>query len=134
MTEIQNNTSIVTQVRVVAHTTGTMGPNTPMSENHWSVYLLLAGGGSVRMNMRADYGDSTGRLEWSILAYTDSNSRLQHWDYPVAQGITVKLIYELIRYNGRDHYWMSRGGSGCRWWLYVSQAILIEIIAHKPVV
>ena len=60
----------VTYVRVVAHTAGPMGPNTPMSENHWSIYLLLAeDGGSVRMNIRADPGNTTGRLEWSILAY-----------------------------------------------------------------
>ena len=107
----------MTYVRVVAHTAGPMGPNTPMSENHWSIYLLLADdGGSVRMNMRADPGNTTGRLEWSILAYTHSTSALRYWDFLVVPNITVAYIAGLILNYGRDRYWMSGGGSGCRYW------------------
>ena len=45
---------VVTQARVVVHTTGPLSPNTLMSDNHWSIYLLLTGGGSLRLNMRAN--------------------------------------------------------------------------------
>lgn len=55
---------VVDLVRVVVHTLGPAGPT--ISDNHWSIYLLLAHGqGSVRMNMRADPGYVNGILSWT---------------------------------------------------------------------
>ncbi|KAH7305399.1 hypothetical protein BKA65DRAFT_520903 [Rhexocercosporidium sp. MPI-PUGE-AT-0058] len=40
--KLLNDRRVMTQARVVVHTTGPLGPNTPISDNHWSIYLLLA--------------------------------------------------------------------------------------------
>ncbi|KAH6691823.1 hypothetical protein BKA61DRAFT_625250 [Leptodontidium sp. MPI-SDFR-AT-0119] len=78
---------IVTHARVVVHTTGPLGPNTPMSDNHWSIYLLLSKGGSLRLNMRADWDDEAeawdtkGILDCSTHTYTQTNSCIEYWDY-----------------------------------------------------
>jgi hypothetical protein len=117
MAEISGNNTNLTHVRVVAHTAGPMGPNTPMSENHWSIYLMIDNGTSVRMNMMADPGVRKGRLVWSILQYQHSTSTLKSWDFPVVQHVEVHHVYELIIHKGRDQYWMSGGGSGCRYWV-----------------
>jgi hypothetical protein len=117
MADITANTSSVTHVRVVAHTVRPMGPNTPMSENHWSIYLILAHGGSVRMNMAAYPGHRAGTLEWSILNYEVSNSALKYWDFPAVQPLEVHHFCEVIAHHGRTQYWMSGGGSGCRFWV-----------------
>lgn len=111
--------AIVEIARVVAHTLG-MWPNGRMSDNHWSIYLILRnGGGSVRMNMKADFGNPKGTLEWSPnLKYTESNSEVKHWDYSTKSGVTVAHVYKLIMEKRRDQYRMAGGGSGCRWWIY----------------
>jgi hypothetical protein len=70
---VQTDSRSVTLVRVVAHTTGAAGPT--ISDNHWSIYLVLPNsGGSVRINMRADHGNPTGILEWTSQAYALTNS------------------------------------------------------------
>lgn len=67
-------------VRVVVHTLGPAGPT--ISDNHWSIYLLLAEGqGSVRMNMRADPGYMNGTLAWTKQAYLLTQSAIRHWDF-----------------------------------------------------
>lgn len=110
-----NDTRDVSAVRVVVHTTGQY-PNSPMSDNHWSIYLLLSGQSSVRMNMTAEYDDPTGTLSWRSLGYALTNSSIQNWDFQTASGVTVKHIYNLVMSQGRNNYDMSGGGSGCRWW------------------
>lgn len=45
----------VQTVRVICHTMRRLG-DTNMSRNHWSIFLLLDGDKSVRLNMTADYG------------------------------------------------------------------------------
>ncbi|KAG9231499.1 hypothetical protein BJ875DRAFT_498264 [Amylocarpus encephaloides] len=115
---------IVKSVKVVVHTTGAIGPNTPMSNNHWSIYLLLANNkGSLRLNMRAEWDDTTeawnttGILECSTHAYTLTHSAIGSWDYTVPD-VTVGWICTLLWNEERDTYDMSGGGSGCRWWVY----------------
>lgn len=74
---------IVTQARVVVHTTGPLSLNTPISDNHWSIYLLLAKGGSLRLNMRADWDEDAeawnteGILDCSIHTYVKTNSYIE---------------------------------------------------------
>ena len=120
MNKLRNDGRSVDQVRVVVHTLGPW-PNREMSDNHWSIYLILAkNSGSVRMNMKAELDDPKGTLEWSPnLPYTKTNSAIQHWDYNVSPGVTVGSVYGLVMEKGRDQYNMSGGGSGCRYWVYV---------------
>lgn len=116
-TSTNNDTdnAIITHARVVAHLSQDLGGG--LSENHWSIYLLLEGGRrSVRMNMTADYGDPTGRIEWTTYNYQLTTSTLQHWDYLLAAGVTVKTVRDLVLHYRRDRYRFSGGGSGCRYW------------------
>ena len=109
--------------RVVVYTTGPLNLNTPMSDNHQSIYLLLAKNqGSLRLNMRGEWDDkkdmwnTTGILECTTYAYTMTTSRIDNWDYKVPD-ITVGWICTLLWNKERDAYNMSGGGSGCRWWV-----------------
>jgi hypothetical protein len=114
MSDIATNNTIVTQARVVTHLSQDLGDG--VSENHWSIYLLLENGAAVRMNMAAEYGDPTGRLEWTTYNYQLTNSALFYWDYNLTGGLTVKNVYDLVYHNRRDRYQFSGGGSGCRYW------------------
>ena len=113
---VQADTTPVTYVRVVVHTLGAAGPNT--SDNHWSLYLIHPDGvSSTRINMRAEFEDPTGILEWTKLGYSQTTSAIGYWDLPVAARISVSYIAHLIYRRRRDRYEMSGGGSGCRWWV-----------------
>lgn len=104
---------IVTHIRVVAHLSQDIGG---MSENHWSIYLLLEGDASVRLNMTAEYGNTTGTLVVNEFSYQLTSSALRHWDYNVVPGVTVQMVRDVVRFQGRDRYQFSGGGSGCRYW------------------
>ncbi|KUJ21208.1 uncharacterized protein LY89DRAFT_577813, partial [Mollisia scopiformis] len=109
--------SIVTHARVVAHLSQNFGGGN--SENHWSVYFLLQGRGSVRMNMfTPKYGVKEGRLELSIYDYELPTSALKHWDYKMTEGKTFEDVRDFVSKNRRHHYDFSGGGSGCRYWCY----------------
>lgn len=114
MSGVSNNTTVVANARVVAHLSQDLGSG--VSENHWSIYLLFENGGAIRMNMTADYGDPTGSIEWTTYNYQLTNSALHHWDYQMAEGVTVKHVYDLVYYYRRNQYFFSGGGSGCRYW------------------
>ena len=55
--KLLNDERTVTQARVVIHTTGPLGPSTPMSDDQWSIYLLLVKGRSLRLNMRVGWDE-----------------------------------------------------------------------------
>lgn len=112
---VLNDTRLVSAIRVVVHTTGAAGPT--ISDNHWSIYLLLRNGGSMRVNMRTDPGYVNGILEWTELQYTLTNSSVRHWDYPVLGNVRVCDIARLLYGAKRNQYDMSGGGSGCRYWV-----------------
>lgn len=112
---ILNDTRLVKTVRVVVHTAGAAGPT--ISDNHWSIYLLLHGGGSVRINMRADPGYVNGILEWKEHQYLLTSSAIRYWDYPVPGNVRVCDIARLLYAAKRQQYDMSGGGSGCRYWV-----------------
>lgn len=113
---VQADTTPVTHVRVVVHTLGAAGPNT--SDNHWSIYLLHPDGrSSTRINMRAEFDDPTGILDWTKHGYVQTTSAIRYWDFPVAAGVTVLFFARVIYQLRRDEYEMSGGGSGCRWWV-----------------
>ncbi|KAJ9253036.1 hypothetical protein DTO280E4_8389 [Paecilomyces variotii] len=114
---VQHDVRPVDQVRVVVHTMGVSGPTT--SDNHWSIYLVLPNNtGSIRINMRAEYEDPTGLLEWTSHIYAVTTSAIKYWDFPAASGVQVAHIARLIYGLGRHKYEMSGGGSGCRYWVY----------------
>ncbi|KAJ5225232.1 hypothetical protein N7468_006457 [Penicillium chermesinum] len=113
---VQADPTPVTTVRVVVHTLGAAGPNT--SDNHWSMYLIHSDQvSSTRINMRAEFDNPTGILEWTRHGYTQTTSAIMHWDFQVTAGVTVLFFARLIYSLGRDRYEMSGGGSGCRWWV-----------------
>lgn len=102
--------------RVVVHDLGA-GPNSTLSDNHWSIYLLTADGFSVHMNMSAGLEDPTGHLEWTLLDCALPNSAIMHRDYQVKADTTVDAIQRLIYQKHRDRYTMAGGVSCCRWWM-----------------
>jgi len=119
--EAQQDIRFVEKIRVVVHT----GYALDQSDNHWSIYLLLQDGGSVRANMvSSEYGVTVGRLDWSYLQYALSTSAIQHWDFQVTPVIQVLTIATTIYENNRHQYRFSGGGSGCRYWVYTYYATL----------
>jgi hypothetical protein len=116
---VKQNSSAITEVKVVAQTTGAISSQT--SENHWTIFLVLSSSVCIRINMRAkSYDDPTGVLAWSRLPYIRSNSELRSWRYTPIQSIKVRDVAKLIYEYRRDKYEMSGGGSGCRYWVYVA--------------
>lgn len=109
---------IVTHHRVATHTMGPMGPTSPLSHNHWSIYLLINdGASSVRLNMEAPAGYITGELKTTSYDYALSNSAIKYWDYATTPSMTVSRFVSLLIQHGRQLYNMSGGGSGCRYWM-----------------
>lgn len=106
---------VVQYVRVVVHTLGPAGPS--ISDNHWSIYLLLANNNSVRINMTAEPGFIDGTLKWTQQSYLLTTSAIRYWEFPVSQGVQFRHIANLIHQLGRQRYDMSGGGSGCRYWV-----------------
>ena len=112
--EVTSDNTSVREVKVVVHTSQVLSPT--FSENHWSIYLILGGNSSIRINMRAEYDDPTGILEWTRCSYVKSTSELKSWSYPASAGIKVKDFAGKTYEWKRDQYEMSGGGSGCRFW------------------
>ena len=114
--EAENDSRKVEKVRIVVHSLGAAGPT--MSDNHWSIYLLLENNqGSVRINMSARPGFIDGNLLWTKQVYLLTNSTIRHWDFSTAATFRVCDIAKHIRDTRRFHYDMSGGGSGCRYWV-----------------
>ena len=107
---------IVWAVRVVCHTLGRMGTTTEVSDNHWSIYLVINDQESVRLNMRAKPGYITGNLEVKSYAYSLTSSQVRYWDFQAVPNLPVDYVLRLVHQNGRHLYNMSGGGSGCRYW------------------
>lgn len=97
----------VTQVRVVVHTAGAMSPTSQMSHNHWSIYLIVDGASSVRLNMAAKPGYITGELEIRRHQYILSNTAIKVWDFAVVSGVTVQHLINLVYHKRRHLYNMS---------------------------
>lgn len=111
------DTRQVSTVRVVVHTMGAMAPGVAMSNNHWSIYLVLHNSLSMRLNMTAEEGYVTGNLNITEHQYATTQSAIQCFDYVAAPGVTVQHFVGLIYQYRRQLYDMSGGGSGCRYWM-----------------
>lgn len=111
----------VIAVRVIAHTMGSFVPGGQLSENHWSIFLLVPNG-SVRLNMTLRYPSTNvdiGALGISELEFQHSLSATASWDFGVAQDAAVWHFTNSIVMHGRQNYRMAENGVDCRWWMYV---------------
>lgn len=88
----------VRTVRLVTHTQGPVGDQ-GMSENHWSIYLLVDSNKSVRLNMSAEPSYIDGNFSYTAHDYQESRSSIRAWDYAAigpftaGQAIAVLLSY-----------------------------------------
>ncbi|OCL07945.1 hypothetical protein AOQ84DRAFT_50323 [Glonium stellatum] len=114
----RDSTSKFKTIRVTIHTTGGW-PNSPHSDNHVTIFLLLEQGGAVQVDMRTDPNDRRGQLVWKLVNYQQSLSQIKAFDYQLATAVEVWVLYRFIRYEKALHqYLFSAGGSGCHYWNY----------------
>jgi hypothetical protein len=105
-------------MRITIHTTGAW-PNSPHSNNHVTIFLILDQGRAVQVDMRTDEGDRRGQLVWKLVNYQHSSSEIKFFDYDLGAPVAVKTLYKAIRYEWSLHqYLFSAGGSGCHYWKY----------------
>ncbi|KAF1992772.1 hypothetical protein P154DRAFT_452038 [Amniculicola lignicola CBS 123094] len=106
-----------------------MGPVIPggqLSQNHWTIYMLI-NTGSVQLNMQLANTDSDrGKLVVKEHAYTSSNTAVHFWDIPALQDAKASAVYSLILAKGRDKYNMAEGGVRCRWWVLTVMRDIVE--------
>lgn len=113
---------VVEKVRVVAHTMGPVTAGGQLSQNHWSIYLLTQGGGSVRLNMAANpqLHEDKGIFTVTRHAYDLTTSAVRCWDFPAVKHFIVGDVLRLIQRKGRHRYRMTTNGVGCRHWMYAT--------------
>jgi hypothetical protein len=73
-------------------------PNSLMSDNHVSIFLLVEGGGSVRIHMATELN---GYLQWSQHQYDLSGSAIHTQDYELEHGAILEVA-ELYRCYGMN--------------------------------
>lgn len=111
---------VVTGIRVVAHSPGPIVPSGILSQNHWSIYLLVEHGGSVRVNMALRYReDQNGSLTLSLHDYTHVHSEVKAFEVPVSPDVTIGKLLHAIWRKKRFRYKMTESGAGCRYWMWV---------------
>lgn len=113
-----NSTATFSKMRVTIHTTGAW-PNSPYSDNHVTIFLILNEVKAVHLNMRTDANDRRGQLIWKEVDFRHSHSEIKFFDYDLGSPVQVKTLYGAIRYDWHFHqYLFSAGGSGCHFWKY----------------
>lgn len=111
-----NSTATFSTMRVTIHTTGAW-PNSPHSDNHVTILLILNEDKFIQLDMRADSGDRRGQLVWKKVDYDHSRSEIKFFDCNLGSPVQVKTLYAAIRYDWQFHqYLFSGGGSGCHFW------------------
>ena len=101
---------------------GPVAPGAQLSQNHWSIYLIVKGGGSVRLNMETNPapGKVEGIFNVTRHQYELTTSRGRHWDFPTTtNNVTVGKILRLIGDKRRNRYRMTPTGVRCRHWVHV---------------
>jgi hypothetical protein len=114
----EDNTSKFKTIRVTIHTTGGW-PNSPHSDNHVTILLLLRDedGRAIQLDMTTDENDRRGQLIWKKVEYQQSSSEILHIDCKLDKSVKVGTLYKAIRYDwGYHRYLFSTGGSGCHFW------------------
>lgn len=109
----------VETVRIVAHTMGPVAPGAQLSQNHWSIYLVVGESASVRLNMipSTKEGDDKGIFHVTRHLYTLTNSAVRYFDFGVANKMIVRQVLDLIASKKRHQYIMTPTGVGCRHWV-----------------
>lgn len=110
----------VEKVRLTVHSLGPVAAGAELSQNHWSIELLISGG-CIRLDMRPYAPDSQtdfrGVLQVSRLEYQLSQSSVTHLDFAVAGQWMVGHFTNTIIEKGRHRYMMTDTGVGCRHWM-----------------
>lgn len=124
---------VVEKVRVVAHTMGPVAAGAQLSQNHWSIYLTVIGGGYVQLNMETNTapGERKGIFKVTRHLYELTTSNVRHWDFSAASNVTVEKILRLIGEKKRNRYRMTSTGVGCRHWVCVSRLSPELIVANS---
>jgi hypothetical protein len=88
--------------------------------NHWAMFLELPGLQSVGLDMIPGYGSDglRGKLEIASKKYQLTENAIRTISFPVAQGITVQRIVDVIATNKRQKYNFTEEMEGCRFWVY----------------
>jgi hypothetical protein len=89
---------LVSTFRVVVHNIGPVAPGAAVSQNHWTIYLLIPTG-SVQLNMKTNTNASISRGIFEVREHTyeQSNSAVRYFDLPAAQGALVDYVERKIR-------------------------------------
>lgn len=87
--------------------------------NHWAVFLQLAAGGSVRLDMTPGYGSDglRGKIEVASKNYKSTQNSIKTLSFQVQVHTTVDTIAQLITSKGRDKYKFTEEEEGCRYWV-----------------
>lgn len=109
----------VTTVRVVAHLVSPLVPGGQVSQNHWSIYLVISSGGSVRLNMEWVSGTAGDEGTFTVKRhfYATSKTAIRVFDYDVPPGTKVESFLGIVREKKRHSYNMTPTGAGCRFWV-----------------
>lgn len=114
---VATDTRVISHIRVVVHDASSHSKSFKTTRNHWSIYLILYNqAGTVRVNMTMSE-HNTEILEWTLLSYPLSLSKIQDWDFQVVGNITVSNFYQLMHENGRHRYMMGGRGNDVRSWM-----------------
>jgi hypothetical protein len=110
--------------RVVVHTMGPVRTGSQISHNHWSIYMLSQNHTSVRLNMAhsGDPENNIGDFSVKMYEYQLTQSRVEYWDINTVEEHLAADIVRAIREKGRDKYELTSNGTGCRYWVYVSNS------------
>lgn len=110
----------VHQVRVTIHSLGPVADGGQLSQNHWTIELLIPGG-CIRLDMTlydpTSSTDFRGVLKLSLLPYQLSQNHVTYFDYNVVGAKVVGHFTNDIITNGRQKYKMTSTGVGCRHWM-----------------
>ncbi|KAF2421524.1 hypothetical protein EJ08DRAFT_597415, partial [Tothia fuscella] len=90
-----------------------------LSQNHWTIFLLLSGQGSVQFNMKTDTraGAVQGLYEVTRRGYTESRTAVSWWDFKAVDNLLVRHIEHEINTRGWHRYNVTPSGVGCRFWI-----------------
>lgn len=108
----------VTTIRVTVHTQGYIFEYDSRSSNHASIFLVVSGNESVRLNMvKAGATDTMGTYLERSCPYIHSATSLYNVDIIASPGLTVGHFLNDIQKKGLDKYQLHRSGVGCRFWV-----------------
>ncbi|KAF2722711.1 hypothetical protein K431DRAFT_311416 [Polychaeton citri CBS 116435] len=110
----------VVLVRVTIHSLGAIVPGGQLSQNHWTIELLLSDG-CIRLDMSLyefkSATDFRGLLRVIKLAYQLSQHHVMYFDFEVVGAKSVGHFMNNIITNARHRYNMTSNGVGCRHWI-----------------